>query len=188
MLWNHTGSRTALRYRNNRLCAEVVSGCNGGVWNSVCYAVIVLRRIIFKFSEIVYICLGGLGYKCHCFNSLDRVLTGSSFTGKHNCRSAVINCICNVCALVGRAFVIIDSSIWVAVITCLPAVYAFLMSFFCIDGISSNGISTPISPRAIIIPSAAAIISSILLTPLIFSIFAIIFTLWNPTEFVKLRR
>ena len=48
------------------------------------------------------------------------------------------------------------------------------MSSFCITGISSIGISTPRSPLAIIMPSETRIISSILLTPSLFSIFAMI--------------
>ena len=49
------------------------------------------------------------------------------------------------------------------------------MISFWITGTSSRGISTPMSPRAIIIPSATSIILSILSTPCWFSIFAIMF-------------
>ncbi len=77
-------------------------------------------------------------------------------------------------ARVGRGFLIMESSIWVAVTTCFPALYAFLMMSFCRMGSSSKGISTPISPRATMIPSAALRISSIFSTPSAFSILAMI--------------
>ena len=67
-----------------------------------------------------------------------------------------------------------ESSIWVAVMTCFPAFTTFLISSFWIDGTSSAGISTPMSPRAIIMPSASAIMLSMFSTPCWFSIFAII--------------
>ena len=41
-----------------------------------------------------------------------------------------------------------ESSICVAVMTCLPASYALLMIIFWITGMSSTGSSTPISPLA----------------------------------------
>jgi hypothetical protein len=48
------------------------------------------------------------------------------------------------------------------------------MIFCWITGTYSGGISTPMSPLAIMMPSAASIISSILSTPCWFSIFAMI--------------
>ncbi|MPN10153.1 hypothetical protein SDC9_157448 [bioreactor metagenome] len=69
-----------------------------------------------------------------------------------------------------------DSSISVAVITLFPNNLHFVISCFWIAGSSSNGISTPISPLATIIPSHSSQISSILSTPKRFSIFAIIST------------
>ena len=59
-----------------------------------------------------------------------------------------------------------------AVITRFPSIRHLVMIFFCIAGSSSNGISTPMSPRATIIPSHSLLISSILSTPERFSIFA----------------
>ena len=53
-----------------------------------------------------------------------------------------------------------DSSICVAVMTGFPARVAFAMSCFWITAISSIGTSTPRSPRATMMPSAAARISS----------------------------
>ena len=79
-----------------------------------------------------------------------------------------------ISALVGLGLCIIDSSISVAVITRLPKRRHFLMRYFCTAGTSTNGISTPRSPLATIIPSAISQISSILSTPARFSIFAII--------------
>ena len=51
----------------------------------------------------------------------------------------------------GRARATIDSSIWVAVITGFPWRLASRMICFCISGTSSNGSSTPRSPRATMI-------------------------------------
>ena len=63
-------------------------------------------------------------------------------------------------ARVGRRLVVMDSSICVAVMTGLPARLALPISCFCRIAISSIGTSTPRSPLAIIMPSAAARISS----------------------------
>ena len=63
-------------------------------------------------------------------------------------------------ARVGKRLDTIDSSICVAVMTGFPARFAFAMSCFCVCAISSIGTSTPRSPRATMIPSAAARISS----------------------------
>ena len=61
--------------------------------------------------------------------------------------------------------------------TCLSALYTFLMIIFWMIGTSSRGISTPISPLATMIPSDTLIMSSILSTPCIFSILAMILIL-----------
>ena len=61
-------------------------------------------------------------------------------------------------ARVGRRLLTIDSSIWVAVITGLPARFAPAISFFCVYAISSIGTSTPRSPRATMMPSAAPVL------------------------------
>jgi hypothetical protein len=63
-------------------------------------------------------------------------------------------------ARVGSRLLIIDSSICVAVMTGFPARFAFVMSTFCVCAIASIGTSTPRSPRATMMPSAAARISS----------------------------
>ena len=68
-------------------------------------------------------------------------------------------------ALVGLGFLIIESSICVAVITGFPALLHFLIIIFCINGTSSAGISTPRSPLATIIASLNSRISSKLSTP-----------------------
>ena len=78
-------------------------------------------------------------------------------------------------ALVGLGLCVIDSSICVAVITGLPVLLHNLINLFCTTGTSSIGISTPISPRATIIPSESSSISSIFSTPSWLSIFEIIF-------------
>ena len=74
-----------------------------------------------------------------------------------------------ISARVGRGLVIMLSSIWVAVITCLPMARVWLIRSFWITGISVKSISTPMSPRAIMMPSATARISSTLFTPSWFS-------------------
>ena len=63
-------------------------------------------------------------------------------------------------ARVGSGSSIIDSSIWVAVMTGMPRRFALRMIVFWIGGTSSVAISTPRSPRATITPSLAARISS----------------------------
>ena len=76
-------------------------------------------------------------------------------------------------ALVGSGARIIDSSIWVAVITVQAASRAVRMISFCTNGTSATPISTPRSPRATIRASLAATISSRLVTASAFSILAI---------------
>ena len=63
-------------------------------------------------------------------------------------------------ARVGRRLAVMESSICVAVMTGLPARFAFAMSCFCSVAIYSIGTSTPRSPRATMMPSAACRISS----------------------------
>jgi hypothetical protein len=63
-------------------------------------------------------------------------------------------------ARVGRRLVVMDSNIWVAVITGFPARLARAIRFFCVSAMPSRGTSTPKSPRATMTPSAAAKISS----------------------------
>jgi hypothetical protein len=58
-------------------------------------------------------------------------------------------------ARVGRGLLIIDSSICVAVMTGRPSRLASEMMRFCASGTSSNGSSTPRSPRATITASDA---------------------------------
>ena len=78
-----------------------------------------------------------------------------------------------ISARVGRGFFIMDSSISVAVMTRLPSNRHLVMSFFCMAGSFSKGISTPMSPRATMMPSHAWQISSMLSKPDWFSILAI---------------
>ena len=78
-------------------------------------------------------------------------------------------------ARVGRGLWIIESNIWVAVTTILPRLIHFSIICFWMIGTSSNGTSTPKSPRATMIPSATSKISSTFLTPCILSILAMIF-------------
>ena len=77
-------------------------------------------------------------------------------------------------ALVGRGFLIIESSIWVAVMTTFPFSLHFLIMFFCAIGTFSVSISTPRSPLATIIPSEASIISSKFSSPSLDSILEMI--------------
>jgi hypothetical protein len=62
-------------------------------------------------------------------------------------------------ALVGLGFLMIDSIIYVAVITGLPASRAFLIIHFYAIKTFYGGISMPKSPLATMIPSAALSIS-----------------------------
>ena len=61
-------------------------------------------------------------------------------------------------ARVGTGAVIIDSSIWVATTTGLPARRAARVICFWMPGTRSSGISTPRSPRATISASACSMI------------------------------
>ncbi len=67
----------------------------------------------------------------------------------------------------------IDLSIWVAVMTGLALWLALLISIFWTIGTLSNGVSTPRSPLATIIPSTTSMISSIWSKASCFSILAI---------------
>mmetsp|Transcript_96005 Transcript_96005/g.248724 ORF Transcript_96005/g.248724 Transcript_96005/m.248724 type:complete len:415 (+) Transcript_96005:784-2028(+) len=75
-------------------------------------------------------------------------------------------------ALVGAGLEIMDSNIWVATITGLPAAFALMIMSFCTNGTSSGFISTPRSPRATMTPSEASRIFSRSSTADGFSIFA----------------
>ncbi len=75
-------------------------------------------------------------------------------------------------ALVGRGLRIIESNIWVAVITGLPTALHLAMIIFCTMGTASGGVSTPRSPRATMIASATSMIPSMLSTASGFSILA----------------
>ena len=76
-------------------------------------------------------------------------------------------------ARVGRGCVIIDSSICVAVITILPRRLVSSMIRFCHSGTFSGPSSTPRSPRATMMPSAASMMSPSRSSACGFSIFAI---------------
>ena len=75
-------------------------------------------------------------------------------------------------ARVGREAVIIESNIWVATMTGLPARRQLLIACFCSSGTSSSGSSTPRSPWATMIPSKAEMMESRLATACGFSILA----------------
>ena len=81
-------------------------------------------------------------------------------------------------ARLGRGCTIIDSSIWVAVMTILPCALVRLISRFCTSGTFSGPSSTPRSPRATIVPSDAAMISSRRSSACGFSILAITGMCW----------
>ena len=80
-------------------------------------------------------------------------------------------------ARVGRGFLIMLSSIWVAQTIGFPARLQRPMHIFCARKIFSVGISMPRSPRATITPSVASRISSNRFTPSWFSIFEMILML-----------
>jgi len=80
-----------------------------------------------------------------------------------------------ISALVARGFSTIEFKTCVAVITGLPTRLQALMIDFCAIGTSSGLISTPRSPRAIMIPSTSSMISSKLSRASFRSIFAMIF-------------
>ena len=71
-------------------------------------------------------------------------------------------------ARVGTGLVIINSSIWVATITGLPAWRQARVISFCTPGTFSSGISTPRSPRATISASARSRMSLIASPPAAF--------------------
>ena len=75
-------------------------------------------------------------------------------------------------ARVGVGAVIIDSSIWVATTTGLPARRAARVICFWMPGTRSSGISTPRSPRATISASAASMMAASRSTACGFSILA----------------
>mmetsp|Transcript_8097 Transcript_8097/g.24217 ORF Transcript_8097/g.24217 Transcript_8097/m.24217 type:complete len:275 (-) Transcript_8097:640-1464(-) len=74
-------------------------------------------------------------------------------------------------ARVGRGFFIIESSICVATMTGLPTALQAATIIFCAAKTLGKSISTPRSPRATMMPSDAARISSKFSTPSWFSIF-----------------
>ena len=76
-------------------------------------------------------------------------------------------------ARVGTGLEIIDSSIWVATTTGLPARREVRVICFCTPGTFSSGISTPRSPRATISASVRSMMSPSRVTACGFSIFAI---------------
>mmetsp|Transcript_7220 Transcript_7220/g.15621 ORF Transcript_7220/g.15621 Transcript_7220/m.15621 type:complete len:219 (-) Transcript_7220:659-1315(-) len=92
-----------------------------------------------------------------------------------------------VSARVGRGLTIMLSSIWVAVTTGLPATLHLLMIIFCAIATFSTGISTPMSPRATMMPSLSARISSKFWRPSWFSILEITRT-WPPPQASRWRR
>ncbi len=75
-------------------------------------------------------------------------------------------------ARVGRGLRIMESSIWVAVITGLAATMHLLIRIFCTLGTISGLVSMPRSPRATMMPSAASMIESMFFTASGFSILA----------------
>ncbi|MNS28087.1 hypothetical protein D3C72_600530 [compost metagenome] len=76
-------------------------------------------------------------------------------------------------ARLGRGLWIIESSIWVAVMTGLPAALQAAIMAFCAIGTSSGLVSTPRSPRATMQPSETATMSRIASTASRRSIFEI---------------
>src|SRR6266542_476585 len=83
-------------------------------------------------------------------------------------------------ALVGCWECCIDSSIWVATTAGTPLPRALRISSFCRTGISSIGSSTPRSPRATMMPSAHARMSSYAVMAGAVSILAMIGSGWRP--------
>mmetsp|Transcript_10422 Transcript_10422/g.47034 ORF Transcript_10422/g.47034 Transcript_10422/m.47034 type:complete len:301 (+) Transcript_10422:843-1745(+) len=80
-------------------------------------------------------------------------------------------------ARVGRGAPVMDSSIWVAVMTGLPLRLAFRIIIFWTQNIRSRGISMPRSPRATMTPSVYLRMSSKFAMPSSFSILEMILTL-----------
>mmetsp|Transcript_24577 Transcript_24577/g.64174 ORF Transcript_24577/g.64174 Transcript_24577/m.64174 type:complete len:258 (+) Transcript_24577:82-855(+) len=80
-------------------------------------------------------------------------------------------------ARVGTGALIMLSTICVAVMTKRPDCLAFCMSSFCAKGTRYTPSSTPRSPRATMMPSEMATISSKFCTPASFSIFGMIWML-----------
>src|SRR3989442_358846 len=76
-------------------------------------------------------------------------------------------------ARVGRGLSCMERSICVAVMTGLPARFAFPISIFCSRGTVASGTATPRSPRATMTPSTLSMISSMLVSASCVSILAI---------------
>mmetsp|Transcript_39082 Transcript_39082/g.124422 ORF Transcript_39082/g.124422 Transcript_39082/m.124422 type:complete len:308 (+) Transcript_39082:1953-2876(+) len=87
-----------------------------------------------------------------------------------------------ISARVGSTEPIIDSSICVAQMTNLPAMWHLVVIHFWAIATFSEGISMPRSPRAIITPSVYLRISSKLLRPSSFSILEMILMCWPPAS------
>ena len=86
-------------------------------------------------------------------------VSSDSITQSVPSRTALLTSVTS--ARVGRRFSVIDSSIWVAVITGRPTALARLMRSFCATATRSMGISTPRSPRATMRPSQTSRMASI---------------------------
>mmetsp|Transcript_16519 Transcript_16519/g.33483 ORF Transcript_16519/g.33483 Transcript_16519/m.33483 type:complete len:235 (-) Transcript_16519:453-1157(-) len=80
-------------------------------------------------------------------------------------------------ARVGRGKPVMDSNIWVAVMTGFPTALHFAIIIFWARKTFSGGISMPKSPRATIIPSLTCTIASKFFNPSSFSIFEMIWML-----------
>ena len=106
------------------------------------------------------------------------VVSPESITAEVPSRIALATSVAS--ARVGSGWVIIDSSIWVAVMTSLPASPARRITSFCISGTRATPASTPRSPRATITPSETSTISSSASKASTFSIFAIT-RAWQPS-------
>ena len=71
--------------------------CNGCVRNGRGYiSLAVPLHIQIKLFHIINVLLCCFSYGSHGFNRFSRMRTHCSFAGKHNCRCAVINSVCNI--------------------------------------------------------------------------------------------
>ena len=106
-----------------------------------------------------------------CTGYLPTLVSPESMTASAPSRTALATS--DASARVGREWLIIDSSIWVATITGLALSRQIWMARFCTIGTCSSGSSTPRSPRATMMPSKLSTMSSRRSTASGFSILAI---------------
>ena len=126
------------------------------VWQAAC--AIASGTPLFKGDwltfEVLHVVDGSFGCRgdfSHGSDCVRRVFADSRFPRKSiraSVPSRIALAMSVTSARVGRGLTIIDSSIWVAVMTGLPTRFAHLIISFWMSGISGRGTSNPKSPLA----------------------------------------